>query len=73
MNRDNFVVFTPMLNEAASDLELTTIVNPMRKLLRKGQLFSRDGKKADLTQNPLTLSRGSNLSLRSKENSRGAP
>jgi NADH dehydrogenase len=36
VNRDNFVVFTPMLNEAASDLELTTIVNPMRKVLRKG-------------------------------------
>ena len=49
VNRDNFFVFTPMLHEvAASDLELTTIVNPMRKLLRKGQLFSCDGKHTDL-------------------------
>jgi hypothetical protein len=45
----------------------------MRKLLRKGQLFSCDGKHADLAQNELTLSHGSNLSLPSKENSRAAP
>ena len=73
VNRDNFFVFTPMLNEAASDLELTRIVNPRRELLRKGQLFSCDGKHADLAQSQLTLSRGSNLSLPSKENSRAAP
>ena len=29
INRDNFFLFTPMLHEvAASDLDLTTIVNP---------------------------------------------
>ena len=34
VTRDNFFLFTPMLHEvAASDLELSTIVNPLRKLL----------------------------------------
>ncbi len=35
VNRDNFFLFTPMLHEvAASDLDMTDIVNPIRKLLR---------------------------------------
>src|SRR6266550_50679 len=35
VSRDNFFLFTPMLHEiAASDLEITNIVNPLRKLLR---------------------------------------
>src|ERR1700722_4218152 len=41
INRNNFFLFTPMLHEvAASDLDLTTIVNPVRKLLRKVQFFA---------------------------------
>jgi len=33
VNRENFFLFTPMLHEvAASDLDLTTIVNPARKM-----------------------------------------
>jgi len=36
VNRENFFLFTPMLHEvAASDLDLTTIVNPVRKMLRR--------------------------------------
>jgi NADH:quinone reductase (non-electrogenic) len=36
VNRENFFLFTPMLHEvAASDLDLTTIVNPARKMLRR--------------------------------------
>jgi NADH dehydrogenase len=35
VNRENFFLFTPMLHEvAASDLDITHIVNPVRKLLR---------------------------------------
>ena len=35
VSEDNFFLFTPMLHEvAASDLDLTHIVNPLRKLLR---------------------------------------
>jgi NADH:ubiquinone reductase (H+-translocating) len=35
VSQDNFFLFTPMLHEvAASDLDLTDIVNPVRKMLR---------------------------------------
>jgi NADH:ubiquinone reductase (H+-translocating) len=40
VNRENFFLFTPMLHEvAASDLDITHIVNPIRKLLRKVKFF----------------------------------
>src|SRR5260370_34802198 len=40
VSRDNFFLFTPMLHEiAASDLEITNIVNPLRKLLHKGEVL----------------------------------
>jgi len=36
VNRENFFLFTPMLHEiAASDLDITHIVNPIRKVLRR--------------------------------------
>ena len=41
VNRENYVLFTPMLHEvAASDLELTTIVNPLRRLVNNVRLFT---------------------------------
>ena len=41
VNRENYFLFTPMLHEvAASDLELTTIVNPLRRLVKKVRLFT---------------------------------
>src|SRR5215469_8992161 len=41
VNRDNFFLFTPMLHEvAASDLDLTNIVNPVRKLLKRINFFA---------------------------------
>ncbi|MDQ2768498.1 MAG: NAD(P)/FAD-dependent oxidoreductase, partial [Gemmatimonadota bacterium] len=41
VNRDNFFLFTPMLHEvAASDLDITHIVNPLRKLLKRTFLFT---------------------------------
>jgi NADH dehydrogenase len=40
VNRDNFILFTPMLHEvAASDLDVTHIVNPIRRLVRRAALF----------------------------------
>src|SRR6266498_1599013 len=37
---DNFFLFTPILHEiAASDLEITNIVNPLRKLLHKVEVL----------------------------------
>ena len=41
VNRENFFLFTPMLHEvAASDLDLTTIVNPARKMLKRVNFFA---------------------------------
>ena len=41
VNRDNYFLFTPMLHEvAASDLDLATIVNPLRKLVRRTSIFT---------------------------------
>ena len=41
VTRDNYFLFTPMLHEvAASDLEVNTIVNPLRKLLRQVKTFT---------------------------------
>ncbi len=41
VNRENYFLFTPMLHEvAASDLELTTIVNPLRRLVKNVGLFT---------------------------------
>lgn len=49
VNRENFFLFTPMLHEvAAGDLDLTHIVNPVRKLLRRTQFFNGDIKTIDL-------------------------
>jgi len=40
ITRDNFFLLTPMLHEvASSELELNTIVNPLRKLLRRVKTF----------------------------------
>ena len=41
VNRDNYFLFTPMLHAvAASDLDITTIVNPIRKLVRRASIFT---------------------------------
>jgi NADH:quinone reductase (non-electrogenic) len=40
VTRDNYFLFTPMLHEvAAAELEQNTIVNPLRKLLRRAKSF----------------------------------
>src|SRR3954463_5274631 len=49
INRENFFLFTPMLHEvAASDLDLTTIVNPVRKFLRRGRFFEGNVERLDI-------------------------
>jgi NADH dehydrogenase len=59
VNRDNYFLFTPMLHEvAASDLDLTNIVNPIRKLLRKVNFFAGEVEKIDLAQQIVTVSHG---------------
>ncbi|MBX3330628.1 MAG: NAD(P)/FAD-dependent oxidoreductase [Nitrospira sp.] len=59
VNRDNFFLFTPMLHEvAASDLDSTNIVSPIRKLLRRVTFFHGDIEAIDLVQKRVGLSHG---------------
>jgi NADH dehydrogenase len=59
VNRENFILFTPMLHEvAASDLDLTNIVNPIRKLLRRVKFFEGDVESIDLNAKRVTVSHG---------------
>jgi NADH dehydrogenase len=59
VSRDNFFLFTPMLHEiAASDLEITNIVNPLRKLLRKVEVLVGDVNQIDLRNKKVLISRG---------------
>ena len=60
ISRDNFFLFTPMLHEiAASDLEITNIVNPLRKLLRKVEVLVGDVRQIDLPAKRVVFSQGS--------------
>ena len=59
VSHDNFFLFTPMLHEiAASDLEITNIVNPLRKLLRKVEVLVGDVNQIDLPNKRILISRG---------------
>jgi NADH dehydrogenase len=59
VNRENFFLFTPMLHEvAASDLDVTHIVNPVRKLLRRVQFFDGEIKSIDLTARSVIVGHG---------------
>ncbi|HEY2569092.1 MAG TPA: NAD(P)/FAD-dependent oxidoreductase [Candidatus Udaeobacter sp.] len=59
VNRDNFFLFTPMLHEiAASDLDMTNIVNPVRKMLRHVDFFAGDIESIDLEKRAVVVSHG---------------
>src|SRR5437763_9916291 len=59
VSRDNFFLFTPMLHEiAASDLEITNIVNPLRKLLRRVKVFVGEVDRIDLPNKRVVISHG---------------
>ena len=59
VNRDNFFLFTPMLHEvAASDLDLTHIVSPIRSLLTRTQLFTGDVTGIDLEARQVRVAHG---------------
>jgi NADH dehydrogenase len=59
VSRDNFFLFTPMLHEiAASDLEITNIVNPLRKLLRRTEVIIGDVDRIDLSNHRVLISHG---------------
>lgn len=59
VNRENFFLFTPMLHEvAASDLDITHIVNPIRKLLHRANFFEGDVEYIDLPNHCVGVSHG---------------
>ena len=59
VSHDNFFLFTPMLHEiAASDLEITNIVNPLRKLLRKVEVLVGEVNEINLQNKRILISRG---------------
>jgi len=60
VSRDNFLLFTPMLHEvAASDLDITHIVNPVRKLLPGVSFFDGDVERVDLDRRTVVVAHGS--------------
>jgi len=59
INRENFFLFTPMLHEVAtSDLDLMTIVNPARKMLRHVRFFAGEVDHIDISQRKVAFSHG---------------
>ena len=59
VTRDNYFLFTPMLHEvAASDLEMNTIVNPLRKMLRRVKTFTGNIEKINLERRCVTVTHG---------------
>ncbi len=59
VNRENFFLFTPMLHEvAASDLDITHIVSPVRKLLKNVQIFNGRVEGIDLADKIVHVSHG---------------
>jgi len=59
VSRDNFFLFTPMLHEvAASDLDITHIVSPIRTLLKRTHVFIGDVESIDLTRRRIVVSHG---------------
>src|SRR5919199_755131 len=59
VNRENFFLFTPMLHEvAAGDLDVTHIVNPVRKLLRRVKFFDGVVDYIDLPNGRVGVSHG---------------
>ena len=56
VSETNYILFTPMLHEvAASDLDLTNIVNPIRKMLKRTRFVEAIVEKIDLPGRTVTV------------------
>src|SRR5262245_986529 len=59
VSRENFFLFTPMLHEvAASDLDITHIVSPLRTLLKRTAIFIGDIAGIDLDRRRVRVTHG---------------
>jgi NADH dehydrogenase len=62
VNRENYFLFTPMLHEvAASDLDLATIVSPLRRLLKRTRLFIGTVEDIDVDAQTVTVAHAGGL------------
>jgi NADH dehydrogenase len=62
VSHDNFFLFTPMLHEvAASDLDITHIVSPLRALLRRSTIFIGDITAIDTVNRRVEVNHGLDL------------
>ncbi len=60
VSSENFFSFTPMLHEvAASDVDLTHVVNPVRKLLKRARFFVGDVTRVDVERRVVRVEHGS--------------
>jgi NADH:ubiquinone reductase (H+-translocating) len=56
VSRENFVLFTPMLHEVAgSDVDVTDIVQPLRKMLRRTRVAIADVEAIDLAKKQVRI------------------
>src|SRR6202165_6329169 len=59
INRENFILFTPMLHEvAAGDLYPSDIINPLRRILRHVKIVQADVKAIDPSERRVRCSGG---------------
>ena len=59
VSRDNFFLFTPMLHEvAASDLDITNIVSPIRKMVHRVGFVAAAVQRSDLDKRTVHLEHG---------------
>ena len=59
VSRDNFFLFTPMLHEvAASDLDITHIVSPLRQLLKRTNIIVGDVEAIDPVRKRVRITHG---------------
>lgn len=64
VTRENYFLFTPMLPEiAAGELELDTIINPLRKLLKRVKTFVGTIEAIDLDDRLVAISHGADAHL----------
>jgi NADH dehydrogenase len=69
ISQENFFLFTPMLHEvAASDLDVTHIVNPIRRILRKHvRFFEGEVQSVNLAERRVVVAHGLNRHTHSME------
>ena len=59
VNKENYFLFTPLLHEvAASDLDVTHTVNPLRVLLKRARFFNGEVDSIDLDRKTVLVSHG---------------